>query len=632
MENEVEIYYPADDREEAIFRLINAEATHFADMLQVRHRKFATYLKYYLNKKQRKRPKGMANIPVPLATQNVDIITADMADKQFGPEGVLIDTLGREQMDQDAADAHRDLIRYQFYETKASKSWHLINWQTAVFGTGPFKIAYTEFIKKISRHVPVVVPGTQIPIPGEYKLETGRETVYSGPIIIPVDIFDYFPHPDKLDDDDDLSTIHRFYASRPHLEKMQYAGIYKNVDHIDYEKEYGAAEYDPAAQHKRERKDFLGINTGAEERSGVLCYERQGLFKDDDGDLVLHTQCCTSGGVVLLDEVNPLEMSLFLSQRVYPIEGEYWGHGIVEKDRPNIQAANRILQDMLDALKMNIHRMMIADKRVDNRELLNRPGGIVHVDLDSDRRTVNDYVGFIQPGTIPPDAWNMYNMCRENSQNLSGATDIKMGNLPNSKQTARAISEAQSQSGIRFKAFLRMCEITGLEPACDRFQMINQLTMDQEQVVRIIGRNGLKWRRISPVDIAGRVNFIALGSFREWSRSVKTQQLMQAIEVLGKVPQGQAAVLPVIVALLEEMEIQNLEYVKDLLGWGQLEQQLLMQQAQQQMGAGGGNQQQAMMGAGPSVQNQPAVRSEQDLYDLTMRQNNPGYSQLAAVS
>jgi hypothetical protein len=242
--------------------------------------------------------------------------------------------------------------------------------------------------------------------------------VYKGPTMIPIDPFDFFPHPQMVNIHDDLPAIHRFYATRNHLKDMERQGFYRNVDFIDWKHE-GKLSEPELDERKKERRNLAGVKETQEEKDAVECYEWQGMYDlDGTGERVNAILVVTADNIVLRAEELPYydKKKTYEYMKIFPIQGEFYGQGLIEK------------QHAIES------------------ELVNRSGQFVHVDRGQGENLQTDFLYRMQPEMIAPDAYNILNMIKGYAQSVSLAQAPATGDLPGSKQTATAVSTAFGQS------------------------------------------------------------------------------------------------------------------------------------------------------------------------------------------
>jgi hypothetical protein len=98
-DEEVSTYEPSL-KEWAIAERVTTDFGVFKRALDDKRKQWIDFFQHYYNVRQHKRRAGEANTPVPLAPETIDTVWADIMGKLFSPDGLRVDTLGREQLDQ----------------------------------------------------------------------------------------------------------------------------------------------------------------------------------------------------------------------------------------------------------------------------------------------------------------------------------------------------------------------------------------------------------------------------------------------------------------------------------------------------------------------------------------------------
>ena len=136
--------YPISANDKRIRDMVLADFAVFREAAGPKHKKFSDYLSHYYSKVKKKRKRGQANVPVPLASDTVDSIHADIIEHTVNAEGLLIDTRGTEGTDELHSEANKDLILHQAYVEKMAAAWSQIAKTTVMLGTSVFKVGYIE--------------------------------------------------------------------------------------------------------------------------------------------------------------------------------------------------------------------------------------------------------------------------------------------------------------------------------------------------------------------------------------------------------------------------------------------------------------------------------------------------------
>lgn len=592
-----------------------------AESLREKHDKFSDFLQHYRSIPQIKRPKGMANISIPMAPQHVDTISADLIEKQFSTEGLNIDTAGREGSDKFEADAIRDLIRFQLHQKNGKAVVRDLNFMTLVYGTAPYKVVYDEEYEYVPVRRPIPSPFPDEP--PEYEVQRTLVLKYKGPKVIPIDIFDFLPHRNLVDiDKDRLPICHRVYRPLSYLKQKQEEGVYRNVEYIVTD-DLGDASVSDDDRPQRARRQDTDVMPGASNvHSGVECIEWEG-WREYEGEEQWCIAMIGPGNVVLRFEPLPYYERMYGAQRLFRIPGEFWGIGVVEKNHMIIHAHDAMMNITLDAFYQGVNpQTLVANEAIDDAELVARAGQITHVNTADGEKPLTNFVYRMEPQFVSQDAYILMDRLEKYGEDLSIVTDIKKGNVPAGKQTATAITTSFTQASIRFKDLLFMIEETGVLVICRKMHKINRQFLDTSYVITIIGRNGLYWNQeVTPEQIATDVDFISLASTRELDRTMNIQQMSNLLNISLSSEVLQPTIVPLYMKLAEEMKIPNVDELRDVLQyWANMLQQYQMwkMQAEMQFGYQPPGQQ-GQLGYGVPPQQLPQATNTADQINSTMQ-------------
>jgi hypothetical protein len=551
--------------------------------LKHRHDKFLGYLQRYYNKDNTDRPAGMAASTVPLINEAVNVIVADIIDKEFQTE-LNIDARGREPSDDYAATAIREMIKYQCEVNGAKAKLAETAFSMVLYGMGPAKVFYEEQWIDRSKwvSVPLGVTGMM-----DYQQVDNSYLKYKGPVLEPIDILDWFPHPDKKKINDRLPQIQRFYPSESELKEREKAGTYHNVDVVVEAIRSKQLSHDAEGMSLKERRHKL---SGTQFEKNMLadnpeCLEWQGWFDlEGTGD----EKFCVGVVAIVNSEENDNNYQVlrleectyhdheptYICARFFRVPGEFWAIGVGEMLESDEDTATGLLRAQLDSYyRLARPRTKIIQGALVDENELKLPWGTVHL-YENEYGTDAYREEPVQP--IGADGFNLYNQVQTNSKARSGVAEIMAGRIPGQKTTATVGSHAFTQASARFKHMLWMFEESLVLPMCEKFLAINQQFIDKPYAIYILGEAGMYWVQVSPDQIAGRVNFIAVGSTKEADRQVNIEQLMRLIQIFSANPMLMAAVPILGVNIAEEFQLRNLRDIKAALGY-----EMMMAQIQQ---------------------------------------------------
>lgn len=593
---ETKVNLISPEKKSEFLQLVLEQYSQSKKVMQPKHEKFIQYLEMYYGVKQKDRPKGYANIPVAMLQEGVDSVVADMMDKIMGTE-LQIGTKGRERGDEQYAEAIKNVVKYQAYFDNWKRKLRDLVFSFALFGNAPAKVIYDRRFAPVLRRKPIFIPNggdlSMPAMPGQIPVdsfpEITSELIYHGASLIPIDIFDFYPHADMVEIDDPLSVIHRFNLPQQILMQRAKDGIYENVGELIEAMRDGDSDNNDAQvqSYKKRRRELTGINYSHDNTNFPEMLEWQGYFDlNDDGEDELCVGVISTAHDGLVHRLDELPYfggdKTYIFGRMFRVQGEFWGIGLAEKMENDQRAATALRNAMLDSYyKQAQPRTFLENQAVENEGELDTPRGIVHVNNDDRPIQQKIYVEPVMP--IGADGFNLYQQINADGQAKAGMNDMKAGRVPGQSTTATVGSQAFSQASIRFKDMLWMFENSVLIPLCDKAHAINQQFIDRPYAISIVGANvGQYWQTVDPTQIAGKVNFESLASTKQADKQVNIEQLMRAIQVAAGNPMTAASVPILFVSLIQEWGVANIDEIKVAVGYQAMMQQLY-QAAQMQM-------------------------------------------------
>lgn len=155
-----------------------------------------------------------------------------------------------------------------------------------------------------------------------------------------------------------------------------------------------------------------------------------------------------ANGVILRDEINPIEEGFIPAQRLcnYIDSRMFWGISEVEQLKSPQRTFNKILNSALDMIILMGNPIWIGDSTcgVDIDSLTNRPGLAVLKEPDTELRRE-------QGVPIPPYILQLTDRLVEWFNQVSGSQDVSRGTNPTGVTAASAITELQQAAQTRIR-------------------------------------------------------------------------------------------------------------------------------------------------------------------------------------
>ena len=475
------------------------------------------YYDLYRCRPKPQREETRANIFVPEIYTTIETLTPRLVSNFLNTSKPIVQILGREESDMDNALASEKLLSYQF--ERMSLPLKLVNFykQALIYGTSIGKV-YWDYS---SEHD-----------------EKGYEIIKRDePAFDVLNLFDFFVDPEAVDIDDARFCIHRSYLSVDELKKRESAGIYKDVDLLKTNGSF-LSSIDNGDDDPWDKNDALD-----ERNIEILEYW------ENDRVITVADRC-----VVLRDTPNPFHHNRkpFVRLIFVPVPFEFYGVGVIEPIEGLQLELNTKRNQRLDNVNMVLNRMWLLQRGAldDLRQLHSRPGGVI---------VVNDLNG-LQPLPSPDVTSSSYQeeeKIKNDIQNTSGVSDYIRGSQSNDRHTATEVRIKSEQSNTRFDFNFKLMAEMGLKRIAQLVIKLDQQFIDEERTIRIIGKEGVKFVKIAPEEIAGEFDLIPNVDPMRIDESEKRQQMMTLYSNLIKNPVVDQRVLSR--RLLETYDFQNAE-------------------------------------------------------------------------
>jgi hypothetical protein len=290
--------------------------------------------------------------------------------------------------------------------------------------------------------------------------------------------------------------------------------------------------------------------------------------------------------VVVRDAPNPFSHGKkpFIVGKIISTPHEFHGIGLIEAGAPTAKVMEDLLNSGLDSVNFSTAPMLGVDQtRIDDVELVIRPGGIVH--------TVGDPNSAMNPLLFPDVSGGVLkfiSLIHQLNKQGTGVNDYMIGQATTGKTATEAsllTSEAAKRIGLHIKVF----GLTFVGPLAERIYELDKQFTTQAQTIRVTNMPEAPFGTIdvTPDLFGAMVDYIWESDDRELNNMVAVQQLMQSLTIAQTHP-VLAQFIPIIFEkLLEKYDMHENEELKQAAKMAKemapLYQQLVMMQMQQQI-------------------------------------------------
>jgi hypothetical protein len=414
----------------------------------------------------------------------------------------------REETDQVQGRVMGELFNYWYDKSNVYPT--MVNWvkDALIYGTGIVKVDwYTSPLRYIKRYqtdqsgLPAMQTqinpetGEEEPIP-EFAIEEIPVQDYDDPRLKNVNIYDFFIDPTAKTVEDARWVIYRYYTTYKELEAIQ------KVTENSGEKAFkpgGMAKLkkmlqsgDPdQGQFERERRSANDYNQEVKTEKNSDRVEVWEMWEPDRLVVIAQQE------IVLKEGDNPYWHGKIPFIRIVDslVPHEFWGKGEIEPIEKLIHAVNTVQNQRITNVNRILSPTWKAKVNVDDDELQFVDNGIIHVD------DLNDAEMLVMPN-VTSTAVEEQNVLYDTMQRSLGVTDYVQG-VQTPGQTAKEVEVKTQQANARFAHKVKLFETMGLKELGTFIYQLYQQFVTAEKVVRIVGKDGESWVRITPADITG---------------------------------------------------------------------------------------------------------------------------------
>ncbi len=589
----------ADTVESKAVALVNADFKRAKKYLQTWHEDCNERYKHYRAAGLAKNILKDSQFPTPFTTEQVDTLRADIMDKVWY-KGQPCSIYGAEDTDQADAEAKAAFMKYQ---DEADNLFDILDqgvMSGALYGPIPAVVNYKEEYE--TRMVPVDVPVTdeagkelfdldgQTPLI-QQQMQFQQVPVYQGATVELVDVIDFFFTPEKRDFNDEHPVMIRNRRTKKWFKDQSYI-IHKNIAKLDEEIQGGHTDED-SPDLLKERREIMGYITDDDKKpKGIYEYVEWHGWADLDGEVKLWILGVADGRVLMrmddAEEIFHLGKPNIVVGYIGKDAGEPRGESLLDKFHSIQHAMDSMMGLWIKAMRQTVNPMWkVWTDKLKTKVIVNDSGQTIECHDNPD-----NVVQRCEQEQVSKDIYMGLEMLRTMGMNASRINDIAKGQVQQGVETLGEASILASNTALGLKRYLRTFEKTFIEPL---WKMRNRINMnfvtDAGYVYQVIGEKAIDWRVIEPHKVRANVDFVCESSTRENQKAVRSQQILQAINlelqaasILGPVP-----IISLFKKYFEEGLDFNQQEIQELLPMELIIQNLMMQQQMAQQQAMGKN-------------------------------------------
>lgn len=433
-----------------------------------------------------------ANLFIPYVYSIVETVTPRLIASIFASKPYIGILPVKAEMVENAK-AMENLIDYQLNQKvgiiSVTTSWIK---EALIFGTSILKTGWEYEEDEVITEEPLVqIMG--IPI-GTRQVKR-IEAVKDDPLVQHIDLWDFYVDPAGIDIDSADYCIHKVYRDISYLKEMEKLGVYRNIEEVTK-----AVSEQAYATGMNTRLSAIGMQSIDKPTDKIELLE----YWTDDRVVVVANRA-----VVIRNDENPYyhRKKPFVRLVDNLVPHEFYGIGEIEPIEYLQYELNSIRNQRMDNINLIINRMwkVLRGADIDPKQLRSRAGGIIEVDDMED-------IQALEMENVSASSYQEDEIIRRDMDNATGVNNYARGENTDRRETATTASILSQNANERFKLKVTLMEDMGMRRLGNFLVQLNQQFVDTEKAIRILGPDGMKYMEISPEQIRGQFDVMALGS------------------------------------------------------------------------------------------------------------------------
>lgn len=490
--------------------------------------RLSDFYKQYRGIPNRKNYEGMANVFVNETLEACESIVAQEVHTVFAePRPVMVQ--GREVTDATKSKLVENLMEYYFdmmgFKAKVIRQIR----QKNKYGTTFARVCWCFEEKEIMKRT-------------QEGIQQGRKITKNHPDLEYIDLLDVAVDPGKPDIDKMDWVIVRKRCTWDYIKDRERRGLYAKDQVAQIVR--GGVGTKSTARDRKKNLQAIGINYVYFDDNMYEILEYWGkvprwwidqtvdINSDAANEMVEAVMEVVLNGPTLRLEANPYwhQEKPFVMAQFIQVDDEAFGMGVCEISEYLQQELNDKRNQLLDH----------ATEQIAPPLIINRSAGIEdsQIQLKAFQKIKSDIPGdqAISPmrlGGNPLENVTMDNIIKQDIRNQSGANNQVQGISSSTDKTAFEISALQARGSSRIDVSTVDFGEKFLKRAYRLMYAMIQQFVDTPTVVRIVGKDGIKWEKVTPEDVACDYDLIPKISTDANNRTLVRGQMIQFVTQLG---------------------------------------------------------------------------------------------------
>lgn len=491
---------------------------------------------------------------VPWSFATIEAATPQWIKMQFANRPYL-EAMGRTEDDHKRAPAVDHMLDYDF--ERDSTIMKAIPYAKSIFkyGTGIGKVSFRydwHFTKrKYKRKVPTGFDlFNRLMSKWETFTEKEKVTDFQGPWFDWVSIFNFGIDPLYYELQRMRYVWERRWADRELLKKedemhkaLTGKALYKNLDKIpELRKGYAEGQYQldasddtseamgwsstPGFGRPRGYAQIRDVETDREKAVEIIEYYEK---PNDKRILVANGETCILDGEMPFDD----KQYHYVASTCIPLEGYFYGMGLLHPTRRIQEEVNEWRLLNMKQGRMNAMNVWAVPEDMDFPEQAQEvdPGDVVQVPFFASGKP--GLVPLMPGRALPPESQIYEDRMGSDWQRAIAFSDPVMGGQGSSGvDTATEAKQVAAGTQARLWLYGLIAEHTFLQDVGKKFISRRQQFYDEDQVFRILGKEGPEFKKMTLDEVMGEFDLKPLGQMSHRDKAVDRQQTLQALALL----------------------------------------------------------------------------------------------------
>lgn len=511
-------------------------------------RKIVEWYRQYRGIPNRKNYDGLANVCVNETLEAVEAIVAQLYNILYSePKPLLV--AGREETDEAKAQLVEDMtiaaLDEMSHKSKVLKQLR----QYVKYGTTVAEVPYRFEERDVMTRV---VDKTT----NQMDVKTVTRAIFDNPDLRYIDLLDVAFDPGKSDVRDMDWIIIRQRVSWDYIKanemrvrvnaegQKEVRGVYGNLDACA-KLAKGSSYSSETSQDKNKKLEAVGIQYSQIEENDCEILKMYGkvplwwvddtvdINSDEAGRLVEGLVEVYNGATTIRLHRNPYwhqEKPILLAQFI-TVDDEAHGMGVCEITESLQQELNDKRNQLLDHASISIMPPLIKNRasNILNENIEFKPRKIISSDVPGDQA-----ISPLRIGGNPMEIAQMDSIIKQDIRNQSGANNPLQGIASGGDSTAFEVSLLEKRSASRINVTAGDFAEKFLKPFYKFVYKLLQQYVDTERAVRTVGKNGIKWEKVSPMDLMLDLDLIPKVPTDGDSRVLIRNQMIQFLTAIAK--------------------------------------------------------------------------------------------------